>query len=116
MRLHGDTELYASGYSDRTLARWAERVRAWSKGAQPRDAKLIAPGRAPSRQPRDVYCYFDNDAKVHAPFDAVNLSRHLGLVLPGVPGEPLPESASPREARQSTARRTGLRHRIAVAA
>ena len=116
LRLHGDTELYASGYSDAALARWAARVRAWSEGAQPPDANLIVPGRAPSRRPRDVYCYFDNDAKVKAPFDAAQLAHHLGLVLPGVPGEPLPESAAPLQARRSTVRRAGSRHRIAVAA
>jgi hypothetical protein len=26
-----------------------------------------------------VYCYFDNDVKVHAPFDAARLARRLGL-------------------------------------
>jgi uncharacterized protein YecE (DUF72 family) len=29
------------------------------------------------RKSRDVYCYFDNDAKVHAPFDA---RRLIGLL------------------------------------
>ena len=28
---------------------------------------------------RDVYVYFDNDAKVHAPFDAIALAKLLGL-------------------------------------
>jgi hypothetical protein len=27
---------------------------------------------------RDVYVYFDNDVKVRAPFDAMNLARRLG--------------------------------------
>ena len=31
------------------------------------------------RASRDVYCYFDNDVKVHAPYDAANLARKLGL-------------------------------------
>jgi uncharacterized protein YecE (DUF72 family) len=26
---------------------------------------------------RDVFVYFDNDAKVHAPFDAIALERRL---------------------------------------
>ena len=55
VRLHGDTELYVSGYSDSALDAWAERVRDW------RDAGL------------DVFVYFDNDVKVHAPFDAIRL-------------------------------------------
>ena len=60
VRLHGDTELYASGYDDAALDRWADRVRAWSTDA-------------------DVLVYFDNDAKVHAPFDAQRLAERLGV-------------------------------------
>jgi uncharacterized protein YecE (DUF72 family) len=60
-RLHGEEELYASGYSDEALDIWAERVRGW-----------IAAG-------FDVYVYFDNDMKVHAPVDAIALARRLGM-------------------------------------
>jgi uncharacterized protein YecE (DUF72 family) len=70
MRLHGDKELYRSGYSDRALDRWAERIKAWHRG----------------RQPRDVYCYFDNtDVKLRAPVDAQTLMRKLGLRTPTTP-------------------------------
>lgn len=31
-----------------------------------------------SATPRDVYVYFDNDAKVHAPFDAKRLAERVG--------------------------------------
>ncbi|MGD3431901.1 DUF72 domain-containing protein, partial [Xanthomonas citri pv. citri] len=31
------------------------------------------------RAMRDVYCYFDNDMKVHAPFDARGLMQRLQL-------------------------------------
>jgi hypothetical protein len=41
LRLHGDEELYASGYSDEALDRWAARIRAWSEGGEPPDAKKI---------------------------------------------------------------------------
>jgi uncharacterized protein YecE (DUF72 family) len=61
VRLHGDVKIYTSGYSDRALASWARRIRNWDKGG------------------RDVYVYFDNDVKVKAPFDALNLMRKLGL-------------------------------------
>ncbi|HVL74476.1 MAG TPA: DUF72 domain-containing protein [Noviherbaspirillum sp.] len=79
LRLHGDTELYASGYSDAALARWAERIRAWSGGAEPDDANRICTAPAPRIEGRDVYCYFDNDVKVMAPFDARRLIDMLGL-------------------------------------
>jgi uncharacterized protein YecE (DUF72 family) len=79
LRLHGDKELYASGYSDEALDRWADRIRAWTTGGQPDDAQLISSKAAPKRASRDLFCYFDNDIKVHAPFDARRLIERLGL-------------------------------------
>ncbi len=61
VRLHGDTELYASGYSEEALDSWATRIRAWSEAGQ------------------DVYVYCDNDAKVRAPYDAMGLMGRLGI-------------------------------------
>jgi uncharacterized protein YecE (DUF72 family) len=63
-RLHGDAELYVSGYDDAALDVWADRVRGWA-----------ATG-------RDVFVYFDNDVKVRAPFDAQGLARRLGVAWP----------------------------------
>ncbi|GBG15623.1 uncharacterized protein NMK_3234 [Novimethylophilus kurashikiensis] len=79
LRLHGAEELYASGYTDEALDRWAARIRAWSQGSQPEDARLIADLAPPHRKSRDVFCYFDNDIKVKAPFDARKLLGRLGL-------------------------------------
>ena len=76
VRLHGDVKLYESGYTDAALERWAARVRAWLEGRAPGEAKLAA--RPPSRtRRRDVYVYFDNDIKVHAPYDAMNLAAKV---------------------------------------
>jgi uncharacterized protein YecE (DUF72 family) len=58
VRLHGDQELYASGYGDAALDAWAEKCRRWSQDA-------------------DVVVYFDNDAKGYAPHDAVRLRERL---------------------------------------
>ena len=77
LRLHGDKELYASGYTDEALTRWAQRIGAWKAGSQPDDAHVISTRPTPARHPRDVYCYFDNDVKVKAPFDARNLMTKL---------------------------------------
>jgi uncharacterized protein YecE (DUF72 family) len=77
LRLHGDAELYVSGYSEPALARWAERIQAWASGAQPEDAHLTSDAPPSKRRSRDVYCYFDNDSKVHAPFDAYKLAALL---------------------------------------
>ena len=59
VRLHGDQELYTSGYSDAALDRWAEKCRSWAKDA-------------------DVVVYFDNDAKGFAPHDALRLIERVG--------------------------------------
>ncbi|MGH3946907.1 MAG: DUF72 domain-containing protein [Pseudonocardiaceae bacterium] len=75
VRLHGDSELYVSGYTDEALDVWAERIRGWQAGRSPRTEHTIA-SPAPLR-PRDVFVYFDNDAKVHAPADAISLTRKL---------------------------------------
>ena len=88
LRLHGDKELYASGYSEAALTRWAERIRIWRAGKEPDDAQRMA-GPSTNVKSRDVYCYFDNDIKVKAPFDARHLIDKLGLGAGLAPlGEP----------------------------
>jgi uncharacterized protein YecE (DUF72 family) len=74
--LHGAEQLYVSGYSDKEIEWWANRVEHWRKGRQPRDAKLISGGKAKGGK-REVFVYFDNDAKVHAPFNAKTLAEKL---------------------------------------
>ena len=59
-RLHGDQELYASGYTDAALDRWAEKIADWTSTG------------------RDVYVYFDNDVKGYAPSDAMKLIERVG--------------------------------------
>lgn len=61
VRLHGDAELYASGYTDDALDRWAARIRDWLE------------------EGLDVHAYFDNDMKVRAPVDAMGLMARLGM-------------------------------------
>jgi len=63
VRLHGADELYVSGYSPEALDRWAAQALLW------RDAGL------------DVVVYFDNDAKVHAPYDALALAERVRAAL-----------------------------------
>ncbi|HEX6150716.1 DUF72 domain-containing protein [Nocardioides sp.] len=59
VRLHGHTELYASGYAPASLDRWARRLRQWAGAGQ------------------DCFVYFDNDARGRAPHDAVALLDRL---------------------------------------
>ncbi|HEX2543962.1 MAG TPA: DUF72 domain-containing protein [Ramlibacter sp.] len=79
MRLHGSTELYNSRYTDEELERWARFIDAWREGGEPEDARLVCPTRSRARGGRDVYCYFDNTDKRHAPENAKQLMRLLGV-------------------------------------
>jgi uncharacterized protein YecE (DUF72 family) len=85
-RLHGSEKLYASGYDDDALETWADRVAAWAKGSEQKDGPRVIDKPPPQRAARDVFVYFDNDAKVRAPFDAHSLmqkvDRRLGRLRP----------------------------------
>lgn len=74
IRLHGDSELYRSGYDQLTLGFWAKRIKTWMKGDEPSDRLTITNDPVPHIE-RDVYVYFDNDAKVRAPVDAKGLIK-----------------------------------------
>jgi uncharacterized protein YecE (DUF72 family) len=73
VRLHGSEELYISGYDDTALRGWAKLVAAWARGADPKSAPHASTRSAPRRARRDVFVFFDNDAKVRAPVDAARL-------------------------------------------
>jgi uncharacterized protein YecE (DUF72 family) len=77
LRLHGTQTLYGGEYAPEVLDRWAARIRDWSAGREPEDARRIASKPARRRAGRDVFCYFDNDQKVQAPFDARSLMERL---------------------------------------
>jgi uncharacterized protein YecE (DUF72 family) len=76
VRLHGDVKLYESGYTDEALEHWAERIRAWRDGRKPPSPRLAARPRRSTKE-LDVYVYFDNDIKVHAPYDAMSLAAKV---------------------------------------
>lgn len=76
LRLHGDSELYVSGYDGETLEFWKDRIKSWMKGREARDRLTITDDK-PEFIERDVYVYFDNDAKVRAPVDAKDLIQRL---------------------------------------
>lgn len=59
VRLHGESELYVSGYRSEVLDRWAARLRDWAERGL------------------DVYVYFDNDAEGRAPHDALELAARV---------------------------------------
>lgn len=81
-RLHGSQELYASGYDDDAIDCWADRVVAWAQGREPEGAERVIDRAAPRRARRDVFVFFNNDAKVRAPFDAQALIARVEKRLP----------------------------------
>jgi len=80
-RLHGSEQLYTSGYEADAIEIWAKRVAAWAYGQEVSDGKKAHPRPAPKRVKRDVYVYFDNDAKVRAPVDARALQRKVDSLI-----------------------------------
>jgi uncharacterized protein YecE (DUF72 family) len=69
LRLHGDVELYTSGYTDEALDAWAAAIREWTATGL------------------DVQAHFDNDVKVRAPFDAMGLLDRLNVMHPCRPSD-----------------------------
>lgn len=76
-RLHGSEVLYASGYDAHAIDSWAHRVINWSQGREVNHGKRASATSIPAVPVRDVYVYFDNDAKVRAPFDAMALRKRV---------------------------------------
>jgi uncharacterized protein YecE (DUF72 family) len=84
-RLHGSEQLYASGYEDPALQIWAERAATWARGGEVSDARRVMLPPKRQARARNVFVYFDNDAKVRAPFDAHNLRDRVSRLLPELP-------------------------------
>jgi uncharacterized protein YecE (DUF72 family) len=100
LRLHGDKELYRSGYRAAAIARWARRIECWHAGTEParlpQGAVRIDPAAPPATGDRDVFCFFDNtDVKLRAPHDAQALMTEFKLPV-GSPSLPLTETGISR--------------------
>src|SRR5213078_3077349 len=93
-RLHGDEEIYVSGYTDSALDWWAARLCKWKSGSEPKDRKTVLEVSEKKRKSRDLYVYFDNDVKVRAPYDAKGLmARVCGQCPPISPVHEVAEEA-----------------------
>ena len=97
VRLHGDAELYVSGYTPDALKEWARKIRVWRRGGNPTGVRLTAPVHPSSTAGREVFVYFDNDVKTRAPYDAMTLAHLMGI-------GPKPPEAPPVESIAETAR------------
>jgi uncharacterized protein YecE (DUF72 family) len=77
VRLHGSQVLYGSQYTARELDTWARRVAGWR------------------RQRRDVYVYFDNDARAYAAHDAAALAARVRALAGAGDEEPALATSGP---------------------
>lgn len=77
-RLMRASPAFKAGYAPKALDAWAERLRAWARGADPADLPRVQerPAAAGSRQP-DVFAYFINGAKERAPAAARAMIERL---------------------------------------
>ncbi|MGY6269667.1 DUF72 domain-containing protein [Achromobacter denitrificans] len=76
-RLMRASASYKAGYAPKALDAWADRLRAWARGAAPDDLPRVdapAPG---ASKPRDVYAFFINGEKERAPAAARALIQRL---------------------------------------
>lgn len=62
LRMHGGAELYGSNYSDKELASWARQIKKWL-----------------SKQAKEVFVYFNNDAYAYAVQNALALKKLLNI-------------------------------------
>ncbi len=74
-RLREPREGGANFYDHAALACWAQRINAWARGEEPRDAERV--GGAARPRGRDVFVAFDHAAKMRAPDQAMELIRRL---------------------------------------
>ena len=66
---------FASLFTQPVIGGWADRLKTWANGSEPRDLPRIDPGHTPDTKPRDVYAFFITEGKVNAPNGARELQK-----------------------------------------
>ena len=78
LRLHGlDNDHEQKGYTPRELEAWATRLDLWSQGKVSDPSHLVSGFQGDTAKKRNIFCYFDNDAKAYAPQNARDLLQLL---------------------------------------
>jgi uncharacterized protein YecE (DUF72 family) len=75
-RLQKGNEKLKEGYAQKALEAWTKRAETWSKGGEPADLPRVDKKSA-KKEPRDVFIYFINEAKLRAPAAAMALIERL---------------------------------------
>lgn len=75
-RLRAAHDDLPTGYGDDQIATWAKRVGAWTGGKPVDDGRKVAAKPPPERK-RDVFAFFEHEAKLHAPANARRLMQAI---------------------------------------
>ncbi|MDA7948913.1 MAG: DUF72 domain-containing protein [Hyphomicrobiaceae bacterium] len=81
LRLQNGDESVATCYEPAALDSWAARAKIWADGKQPDGVPLADPSHTPDKAPRDVFVYFINKGKIHAPQAAIALMERVNTKL-----------------------------------
>lgn len=76
-RLQRGKDDVPTAYPPKAISAWAERLKTWAKGGEPRDLPRIDGSHTPKPTPRDVFAYVIHERKVHAPAGAMALIEKL---------------------------------------
>ncbi len=82
VRLHGERTppRPESGYTPEEIAAWAEKIRVYAGGGEPKDARRIGRAAAAVKGGRDVFVAFDNtEIKERSPVNAREMAEALGV-------------------------------------
>lgn len=77
-RLESAEEQFPAGYAPEALDTWADTARSWAAGGRPGGLPYVD-RHVPPEQPRDVFVFFINGAKIRAPQGAMALQERLGI-------------------------------------
>jgi len=75
-RLQKGKETLKTGYPPKALDGWAERLKLWAKGDEPKDLPKVDKAKPP-KQSRDVFAYVIHEAKLRAPAAAMALIKRV---------------------------------------
>ena len=81
MRMHGQKKGQIKGYTKKEIKEIAQRVEDLRSGKTPKDLQTHSSIK-PKKKKRDVFVYFDNDAKAYSPKNAMELSELLDINRP----------------------------------
>lgn len=75
-RLQKGSDDIATCYPPKALDAWAERLKTWAAGGEPKDLPKVDE-KAAKKQPRDVFAYVIHEGKVRAPAGAMELIERV---------------------------------------